>query len=115
MPIFGEQPRAERQQPGRRRQTVAERARGVRARVLPEGPRVLPEEEPIPLAADFDAPEDQDERRRASGGRASGGRASVVEEHAQQPAPVRSAFAMDDDPPAEVEAAPVATGETPAD
>ncbi len=110
VPIFGEQPRTERQQPGRRRQTVAERARGVRARVLPEGPRVLPEEEPIPLAADFDPPEDQDERR--TGERRTGERR---QEHAQQPAPVRSAFAMDDDPPAEVEAAPVATGETPAD
>jgi hypothetical protein len=107
VPIFSEQPRGE--QPGRRRQTVAERARGVRARVLPEGPRVLPEEEPIALAADFDAPGDQDERRGSE--RRTGER----REQREQASTVRSAFAMDDDAPAEVEAAPVATGETPAE
>jgi diadenosine tetraphosphatase ApaH/serine/threonine PP2A family protein phosphatase len=112
VPIFSEASRAD--QPGRRRQTVAERARSVRVRVLPEGPRVLPEEEPVELAADFDAPDDHDERRtgeRRTGERRSGERG---EQH-EQASPRRSAFAMDDDAPAEVEAAPVATGETPAE
>jgi hypothetical protein len=108
VPIFAEPARGEAS--GRRRQTVAERARGVRARVLPEGPRVLPEEEPIDLGPEFDAPEEQAERR--SGERRTGERR---EEREQPPSRVRSAFAMDDDTPDEAEAAPVATGDAPAE
>ncbi|HEY3615061.1 MAG TPA: hypothetical protein VGK92_15215 [Gaiellales bacterium] len=106
-PLFAEPPRPA-EEPGRRRQTVAERARGVRARVLPEGPRVLPEEEPHPLAAEYDEPADDGSERR-SGERRTGDR------RVEAPA-LRSAFAALEDEPADaVEVAPVATGDTPAE
>jgi hypothetical protein len=102
--LFAE-PRRSRE-PGRR-QTVAERARGVRARVLPEGPRVLPEEEPAIPADVFEVSEHEGGERR-SGERRTG-------ERREQP-PTRSAFAaLEDDTPAASEAAPVATGDTPAE
>jgi hypothetical protein len=83
--IFAE---PQREEPGRRRQTVSERARGVRARVLPEAPQLLPEEEPLPEV--------------------------LVTERRDDPPAARSAFAaLEDGGPTVVEAAPVATGDTP--
>jgi hypothetical protein len=103
--LFAEPSRS--REPARRRQTVAERAREVRARVLPEGPRVLPEEEPA-IPADVLEVSEHEGGERRSGERRTG------ERRAQPPA--RSAFAaFEDETPAAPEAAPVATGDTPAE
>jgi hypothetical protein len=113
VPIFTDPPRGE--QPARRRQTVAERARGVRARVLTEGPRVLPEDEPHPLAPAFEDAAEHDGTERRNGERRTGER-RAPEPEAAEPRAVRSAFdAMGDEAPAVAEAAPVATGDTPAE
>jgi hypothetical protein len=98
MDLFGEPEGSK----GRRRQTVAERARGVRARVLPVAPEVLPEDEADELEEEgIDLFPDEDD-------------SEVAEDEVLEPQVTNSAFAaMRDEALEEIEAAHVATAETP--